>query len=99
MSTIQTLASLVPLVSFLALASAVFIFVKNKANVDALKESVAAWQGLAEAYKEQIDELERKVDCLSAEIEKLRKSVEVERKATKVAVDEILAGIKRVEER
>lgn len=95
MNITSIISTIIPLASFLSLALALALFVKNKANVDALKESVETFRKLADAYKCEVDKLNQEVSSQRLEIERLKGMIEAERLATRRSVDEIIAGFKR----
>lgn len=79
-------------VSFIALISGTLVFVRSKANVDALKEAVETYRTLAESYKATIEDMQYRIDALTAEVAKLKKSIDVERKATERVLDHLKEG-------
>ena len=92
---IRLASAAVPLISLTALAVAVIIFAKSKGNIDALKDAAQTYRTLAEAYEAKITHLCHKIEDLKREVVELKSHIAVQEKATKVAVDEILAGLKR----
>ena len=98
MDGIATVAGMfIPVASFMALAVALFVFARNKGNIDALKEAAQTYKTLAEAYEAQIEHMGRKVERLEREITELKAQIQMQDAATKLAVDEILKGLKRAE--
>lgn len=95
MNITSVVSTMIPLASFLSLALALALFVKNKANVDALKESVETFRKLADAYKCEVDKLNQEVSSQRREIERLKAMIEAERLATRRSVDEVIAGFRR----
>lgn len=88
----------IPWAAFAALLISLFIYVKNKANVDALKEIGETYKGLAEAYAAESEQLKCKIEELNVRIADLERLLELQKDAMKMAIDEILSGIERKKE-
>jgi len=93
---IRLTSLIIPIASFLALAVALVLFAKGKGNLDALREAAQTYRTLAEAYEAQIEHMGRKIERMDEEIRDLKKHIATQEAAMRLAVDEILAGLKRV---
>lgn len=91
----QYIAMAIPVVTFAAFAVSVFLFVKNKGTIDALKEATETYKTLAEAYEKKIDDLQQQLDLCAKEINRLRVALEAEHQAMEMAINELIAGFKR----
>lgn len=85
----------IPFATFLALVVTVFLFVKNKGTIDALKEATSTYKELAAAYEKKIEALECDVEALKKQVEELRDRNQMLKEATRIAIDEILDGFER----
>lgn len=94
---VQILAIGIPVITIIASAVAVFLFVKNKGTIDAQREAANTWQNLAESYQATNDKLEADMETLKNDMKELKRMLEVERKAFRVALDEIVGAFQRAE--
>ena len=90
----QFISTAIPLVTFAALFASVFIYVRSKGSMDALKEVGNTYKDLAEAYSVQIKELESKIDSLEREIALLKDELAAQRAAMKIAVSEFTEAVR-----
>lgn len=93
----QYIAMAIPIITFSAFAFSVFLFVKNKGTIDALKEATETYKTLAEAYEKKIDDLQEQLDICAKEINRLRVALEAEHQAMEMAINELIAGFKRAQ--
>lgn len=79
----------IPIGSFGALAWAVFLYVKNKGTIEALKEAASTYKTLAEAKTKEVELLEEIAVKREAEMVELKALIEIQKTGLTMAIDEL----------
>ena len=85
----------IPIASFSALGYSMYLFAKTKGQKDAMQSTIDTYKGLADARKDQIEELEYQRQELEHEVRDLRSGIAMQKEVMCSAIDELVAGFNR----